>query len=39
MTLTMMKLQAFISDMNWTKEEAIAQFHYVLCIRDRQLGS
>lgn len=39
MTPTMMKLQAFISDMNWTKEEAIAQFHYVLCVRDRQVES
>jgi len=38
MTPSMMKLQAFISDMNWTKEEAIAQFHYVLCVEPKTMS-
>lgn len=38
MTLAMIKLQEFISDMNWTKEEAIAQFHYVLCVEPKTMS-
>ena len=38
MTPAITKLQAFISDMNWTNEEAIAQFHYVLCVEPKTMS-